>query len=162
MIKYILLSLILTSCVDQKLSRMVHEKEIMKMHEAQREYHFQKMSEEFAGQLTDDFISVNRGELSQQSFEEHKARYDRYFASVEFEKWDDTEKPIIRFSDDHSLAYTIVQKDVIVRYPDDNGTILRDRVHFAWLAVYRIQKDGNWKIESVASTNSEPVVNKLD
>ncbi len=149
------------SCSDEEKLKERYTRQIMKMHEAQREYHFEKMSEEFAGQLSDDFISVNRGDISQMSFEEHKARYDQYFASVEFEKWDDTEEPIIRFSDDYSLAYTIVEKDVVLNYPDEKGAMLRDSVHFVWLAVYRKQDDGEWNIESVASTNSEPVVEEI-
>ncbi|MBO6525266.1 MAG: hypothetical protein JJ971_15665 [Balneolaceae bacterium] len=131
---------------------------ITKMHNEQRTYHFEKMAEEFANQLSDEFISLNRGIVSQQTYEEHKSRYIQYFNSVEFQVWDDTEVPIFRFSNDNSLAYTIVQKDVVVNYQDEEGKLLRDSVHFAWLAVYRKIETGEWKIESVASTNAEPVI----
>jgi hypothetical protein len=152
--------LISTSCISDDYKKEATTQEIRAMHEAQRKYHFEKMSEEFAGQLSEDFISLNKGELSQQTYEEHKSRYDQYFGSVEFEVWNDTEEPIIRFSDDYSLAYTIVQKDVVVTYPDENNKELRDSVHYAWLAVYRKNDKGEWKIESVASTNAEPVVSE--
>ncbi len=135
-------------------------KKIMQLHGAQRMYHFEKMAKEFAGQLSDDIISLNRGVVSRSTFEENKSRYEGYFDAVEFQVWDDTEEPIIRFSDDNSLAYTIVQKDVVVNYPNEEGEMLRDSVHFAWLAVYRKAENGEWKIESVASTNAEPVVTK--
>lgn len=156
-----MLLLISVSCSDTEKLKEEYTRQIMEMHDAQRGYHFEKRSAAFAGQLTDDFISVNRGAVAQMSFEEHKARYDQYFASVEFEKWDDTKEPIIRFSGDYSLAYTIVEKDVVLNYPDENGTMLKDSVHYAWLAIYRKQDDGNWKIESVGSTNSEPVVEEI-
>ncbi|MGN8226051.1 hypothetical protein [Gracilimonas sp. BCB1] len=159
---WVLIALLMTtSCTDEDKLKEKYTRQVLEMHDAQREYHFEKMSAAFAGQLSEDFISVNRGELSQMSYEEHKARYDQYFSAVEFEYWDDTREPLIRFSDDYSLAYTIVEKDVILNYQDENGTMLRDSVHYAWLAVYRKQDNGEWKIESVASTNSEPVVEEI-
>ncbi len=134
--------------------------EIMKIHDVQRVYHFEKMAEEYAGQLSDDVILLNRGVVFQSTFEENKRRSENYFNAVEFQVWDDTEEPIIRFSDDNSLAYTIVQKDVVLNYPNEEGEMLRDSVHYAWLAVYRKAEKGEWEIESAASTNAEPVVTK--
>ena len=148
------------SCGSVSQGSEEDEAEILKMHYAQQTYHFEKMAHEFASQLSEDFISLNRGVVSQQSYDDHVARYNSYFAAVEFEKWEDTTEPIIRFSDDNSLAYTIVQKDVVVTYPNEAGVILRDSVHYAWLAIYRKNSNGDWKIESVASTNAEPVVSE--
>ncbi len=126
--------------------------EILDLHHAQRDYHFNKKKEEFASMMSDDFIGVGRGEITRPTYEDNIKRYTAYFGSVEFIKWDDLTEPVIRFSDDGSLAYTIVDKEVIVSYEGDEGATLMDTTHYAWTAIYR-KKDIGWKIESVASTN---------
>ncbi len=135
---------------------------IMVLHDAQRDYHFDKNAEDFALQMAEDLISLNRGQVSTPTYEDHIRRYNRYFSAVEFEIWDDSREPVIRFSEDRSLAYTIVEKDVVLHYPDEKGAILRDSVHYAWLAIYRKGDTGAWKIESIASTNAEPVIRIID
>jgi hypothetical protein len=126
--------------------------EILRLHDLQRQFHFEKRAEAFDAQLSDDFISVNRGEIKALSRPDNIARLNNYFGSVEFEKWDDLTPPLIRFSGDRSLAYTIVHKEVTVTYPGDNGDTIKATTEFAWLAVYRRHPEG-WKIDAVASTN---------
>ena len=135
-----------TSKFDEEKARQ----EILELHNAQRAYHFEKDSTAFVNQLSHDFISVNRGEITTPSKNETKSRYYGYFNAVDFNKWDDLSEPIIRFSCDGTLAYTIVDKIVEVTYKDSDATV--SSTHFAWMAVYRKTLDG-WKIESVASTN---------
>ena len=133
---------------DEKQARA----EIMKMHNAQRDYHFEKDSTSFVDQLSPDFISVNKGLITTPSREENLRRYNSYFSSVEFTKWDDQTEPILKFSEDGSLAYTIVDKVVEVEYKGENGEMITGMTHFAWASIYRKTK-GGWKIESAISTN---------
>ncbi|MCB9289630.1 MAG: hypothetical protein H6560_20170 [Lewinellaceae bacterium] len=125
---------------------------ILELHEAQRGYHFQKKAEEFAGLMSENYISVNRGQVSRPSYEENVARFGNYFDSVEFVKWDDVQPPEVRFSDDGSMAYTVVEKQVVVTYPDERGGTIADTTDFAWIAVYKKYAKG-WKIDCVASTD---------
>ncbi|MEO1052277.1 MAG: nuclear transport factor 2 family protein [Bacteroidota bacterium] len=126
--------------------------EIYALHQAQRDFHFEKDSVAFANLLSPDFISVNRGSINHPTYQETLARNHRYFSSVRFLKWDDMAEPIIRFSNDGSLAYTIVDKQVEVASYDDLGEEVISQTHFAWMAIYR-KTDQGWKIESVVSTN---------
>nr|WP_299346439.1 nuclear transport factor 2 family protein [Allomuricauda sp.] len=133
------------------------EEEITFLHNQQRTVHFQKDSVAFVNQLSPKFISVNRGEISQPKFEETLSRYHNYFSNVEFLRWDDVQKPIIRFSDDGSLAYTIVDKVVEVYFNNEKGERVTGKTHFAWTSIYRKTEEG-WKIECVTSTN-KPIEN---
>lgn len=133
---------------------------ILALHHAQRGYHFNDNAEEFAQQMSEDFISVNRGMVSQPTRSENIERFGAYFKSVTFSKWDDVAEPIIRFSEDGSLAYTIVQKEVVLTYPMEQGDTIESKTEFAWLAVYR-KKNREWKIESVASTNKPEETNVI-
>ena len=130
----------------------VREKaDILELHNLQRDYHFNKDSLAFVNQLSDDFISVNRGEITQPERAETLARYHAYFSSVEFVKWDDLTEPIVKFSDDGSMAYTIVDKVVRTRYKNEAGEEVEGETHFAWTAIYKKSADG-WKIVNVSST----------
>lgn len=130
----------------------VETQKVLELHHAQRDYHFNGNAEGFARQLLPDFISVNRGLVNTPTFEENLKRYSSYFQGVKFLKWDDKEAPIIRFSEDGSLAYTVVQKTVEVKYPSSEGDSIIGRTDFAWVTLYRKTVAG-WKIECVASTN---------
>lgn len=131
-------------------------KALLKLHNNQRDFHFKKDSIAFANQLSEHFISVNRGDITTPSKQETTSRYHDYFSSVEFVKWDDVSEPIIKFSDDGSMAYTIVDKIVTVSYKDSIGNTLEDETHFAWTAIYKKHGD-EWKIDCVTSTNKPTI-----
>jgi len=129
----------------------VDTKKIMQLHNEQRSHHFNKDSISFANQLSENFISVNKGIISHPKKEETISRYHQYFSSVEFVKWDDETEPIIKFSDHGSMAYTIVDKVVVVTYEDADGNKVEGKTHYAWTAIYKKYGD-LWKIDCVTST----------
>ena len=124
----------------------------MALHNAQRDYHFNNMPEEFVNQMTDDFISVNRGEINMPDKDSMKAMFGNYFSSVKFIKWDDVTDPIIRFSEDGTMAYTVVDKMVKLRYDAPEDKSIMDSTRFAWTAIY-LKKEGEWKVDNVTSTD---------
>ena len=151
-----LLVAVVMSCQRQSLTGFEHEKdEILKMHQLQRDFHFNKDSIGFAKQLSENFISINRGVVTRPTKQETISRYHQYFSSVEFVRWDDVTDPVVRFSDDGKLAYTIVDKIVEVTYVDENGDPATGETHFAWTAIYKIYDD-QWKIDCVTSTEKSP------
>ena len=118
----------------------------------ERGAHFQKDVALFVSEFSNNMISVNKGVVSQLSTEEYKKRFAAYFNEVRFIKWNDVTKPIIKFSEDHSLAYAIVQKLVILERKDSTSKIVRDTTNFAWTSIYRKQQN-EWKLECNTSTN---------
>ena len=150
--KYIILFLpVLFGCN----SKTDHEKErqtILSMLQTERKAHFDRNVDLFISEFADSMISVNKGVVSSPTKAQHKERIGKYFGSVQFIKWDDSTEPIIRFSDDGSLAYAIVQKDVILTYPDSTGKAFYDTTYYAWSSIYRKYKD-EWKVECNISTN---------
>ncbi len=160
-----LLISILLVCASCSFNYTISEEEeknkILELHQKQREYHFNKMAEEFASQLSSTHISVNRGEINMPSKESNIKRFSSYFNSVEFEKWDDVNPPIVRFSDDYKMAYTIVNKEVVVKYSNENEELIREKTEFSWVAIYRKYDEG-WKIDCVASTNKPSVSENMN
>lgn len=144
---------LLPACRQTAPPSLAGEREkILQLHHAQRDYHFNKDSLNFTGQLSDDFISVNRGAVSRPARAVTLSRYNRYFSSVEFVRWDDVAEPIIRFSEDGSMAYTIVDKIVVITFADENGDLVEEETHFAWTTIYKKYGE-EWKIDCVTSTN---------
>ncbi|MGB4843887.1 MAG: hypothetical protein WBP16_05435 [Ferruginibacter sp.] len=147
----LLLTGALFSC-NSKTDLFKEEKEIRNLLQQERKAHFERNVDLFVSEFADSMLFVNKGNVNAPSKETNKERMDKYFGSVQFIKWDDIAEPLIRFSDDGSLAYAIVQKEVIVTYPDSTGKAFFDTTHYAWASVYRKQK-GVWKVEVNVSTN---------
>jgi hypothetical protein len=138
------------SCVSAPTN---DEEQLLALHRQQREAHFSKNAVMLVDQLADNFISVNRGKIDSLHRENDIKGFESYFHSVDFRKWDDRNEPVIRFSDDKTMAYMIVDKIVELEALDSAGNKTVESTHFAWVAICRKQNDGNWKIECVASTN---------
>ena len=150
---FVILTLVIfLSCSkNMTVSLSVEKENIIKLHNLQRDYHFNKDSVAFVNQLSDNFISVNKGKITYPKREETLSRYHRYFSSVEFVKWDDMTPPIIKFSDDGSLAYCIIDKIVELTFLDSNKKKVEQKTHFAWTSIYKKYGD-EWKIDCVIST----------
>lgn len=129
----------------------VERAKILDLHHAQRDYHFNADAAAFVAQFSPQYRSVNRGEVQQPSTAESEALFQPYFESVDFIAWDDQAAPIIEFSADYSMAYSIVQKEVILAYPLEDGSSYVDTTHYAWTTVYR-KYDDDWKVDCVTST----------
>ena len=145
------LLLLLGSC-NSKVDLEKETQAILVMLQTERKAHFDRNVDLFIAEFAEGMISVNKGKVSTDTKEVHKQRIGKYFGSVQFVKWDDTAEPIIRISDDGSLAYAIVQKDVILTYPDTAGKQFYDTTHYAWSSIYR-KHNGEWKVECNISTN---------
>ena len=128
------------------------EKEILGLLQQEKKAHFDRDVELFVSEFAEGMISVNKGVVSYPTQEENTQRIQKYFERVEFVKWDDVADPIIRFSDDASLAYAIVQKQVIVTYPDSLGNKITETKDYAWTSIYR-KLNGKWMVECNVSTN---------
>lgn len=144
--------ILVVSCKEQSQLNIEAERaQILRLHELQRDNHFKKDSISFASHQSENFISVNKGEITHPTKKEMISRYHDYFSSVEFVKWDDVSDPIIRFSEDGKLAYSIVDKVVEIMYEDEKGDLIKDESHYAWTAIYKKYGD-EWKVDCVTST----------
>lgn len=143
----------LISC--QEKSNIDLEKEtraILEIEAKSREYHFAKNAKALVDSFSKDFLSINKGIIDKPTYEKSFQKFNGYFKSVEFIKWDDKQEPIIRFSDDASIAYVAVEKLVIVEWKNQAGEKTIDTTNFAWLSVYK-KTNGKWALDCIASTN---------
>lgn len=159
---YAVAALIFSGCTQSPNDRVADEQALMKIHEDSRTAHFEKNARAMVDQFSPDMISVNGGKIHKvSSLEEDMEGFQSYFNSVAFKKWDDVKPPELRFSNDHTLAYMVVDKLVVLEAMDSVGKPFEETTHYAWVSIYRKQNDGNWKLECIASTNEPEVVKPL-
>jgi hypothetical protein len=126
------------------------KQEILILHHNQQRAHLEKNVSLLTGDSSMEFIEVNRGMVKRPSNEQTAQKFQAYFNAVDFIKWEDVNPPVFHFSDDGSMATTVVEKLVITRQKEDNNRM--DTAHYAWLSVYRKIK-GKWQMQAIASTN---------
>ena len=141
------LSVILHSC-KAKPDFEKEKQEIMKIHNNQRKAHMEKNVPLLIGDSLIEFFEINRGLIKKPSREESIKKFQEYFNAVDFVKWDDISAPIFSFSEDATMATTVVNKLVITKQKAENKL---DTTYYAWLAVYK-KKNGVWQMERMAST----------
>ena len=146
------ITIIALSACTAGFDREKRKGEILALLQQERKAHFDRDVSLFISEFADSMISVNRGLVLTATPKERRARIQGYFNSVEFVKWDDVHPPQIRFSDDGSLAYAIVQKQVILLRTDSLNNKITDTSDYAWVSIYRRTGTG-WKVECNASTN---------
>lgn len=151
--KLTLITFLLSSCNSISTPGFEKEKkEILQLEAKQRGYHFTKNVKAFTDLFSEDFLSINKGTITKPSRKNSYEMFDQYFKSSEFVKWNDNKAPVIRFSNDGSVAYVAVDKVVIVKMLNGNRKGMMDTTNFAWLTVYKKFKN-KWKIDCVTSTN---------
>ncbi len=149
---FLLLGIILITGCNKKANLGVARQEVMALLQQEQKAHFDRDIKLFMSEFADSMISVNKGVVTVPTAAENKERIGKYFGSVRFIKWDNIVPPIIRFSNDASLAYAVVQKQVILSYPDSFGNDFIDTTNYAWVSIYRKSKN-KWQVECNVSTN---------
>src|SRR5215213_2838674 len=143
------LLLILDACKTQP--NLEKEKQaILILHENQKKAHFEKNVSLLLADSSSDFVEVNRGLVKKLNRDESVRRFQAYFNAVDFVKWDDEKPPIFRFSDDATMATTVVEKLVITKQKFEANRL--DTAHYAWLAVYK-KNNEKWQMVQIVSTN---------
>jgi len=140
---------LLISCDKQNKNNDINA--IRQLLQQERKAHLDRDVDLFLSEFAPGIYSINRG-VFLNCQKRNSGKIQAYFNAVKFIKWDDVPEPVIKFSDDHSLAYAIVQKQLILEKKDSAGKIETDTTDFAWTSIYRKHKN-EWKIECNISTN---------
>jgi len=127
--------------------------ELLHLHEQQRVAHVGKNAELLVSMFADDFVNVSDGKISRPSREESLRRFTSYLERSSFLEWDDISPPVIRVSEDASMAYVIVHKRVRLNAANEKGALQEESTVFAWMETYE-KRDGKWGLSAIASTKA--------
>lgn len=137
----------------------VERQKLLLLHKKQQDAHLGKDAKLFVDQFADKMVSVNRGKISTTTKDSALLRFQGYFDKVQIKEWKDVSPPVIDFSADASMAYMVVDKLVVLTYTNEENKLVKETTHFAWVAIFKKQADGDWKIVCNVSTNEQETKN---
>ena len=123
---------------------------LTQLQKQEQDAHLQEQPALLVNMLNDTLVQIKNGEVSHYTKDDMTERFIKYFESVEFFKWEDTQPPIFTLSDDGSMANVLIRKRVIT----NDVTVdppARDTTDFAWTELWR-KKGERWKLYQVTST----------
>lgn len=100
--------------------------------------------------IADTLVTVDNGAFTHTPREELREFFEGYFRGARYHAWDDVEPPLIRVSEDGTMAWAVRRVRVDREEPAAEGTRRRQFVS-AWTATYE-RTDGGWRMTSVTST----------
>ena len=115
--------------------------EILDLHKALIDAHLNKDVDFFVQDLSEDYMSISRGEMLKPTKEEIKSSFSSYLNDTTFTEYRDLCEPIIGFSKDGSIAWSIVQVKVAGRRTMDDGSERYIDSTWAWITLYERQGD---------------------
>jgi hypothetical protein len=118
-------------------------KEILNLNEITIDAHLKKDVGFFTKDISDDYFSVGNGEIRNPTKEEITSQFERYLQGTTFTEYRNLREPIVGFSKDGSLAWSLVQVKVAGRSQAEFGTERDFDVTWAWITLYE-RKGDRW------------------
>src|SRR5437764_7699713 len=128
--------------------------ELLRIHTSDRESHFKTDVDRLLENSPEEFISVGRGKINRSSKDDARKMFTGYFRDAKYYEWDDVEEPIIRISNDASMAWMITRTRVRRVQKTADGTEKEEKFVYAGIMTYE-KRDGRWMRVANVST-SEP------
>ncbi len=118
--------------------------ELLDIHNAFINAHLEKNVDFFVQDLAEDYVFVARGEISHPTPEEIRSNMNDYLNNTEFSEYRDLQEPIIGFSKDGSLGWSIVRVKVAGKRTMDDGSERDTDFICAWITLFERRGD-KWK-----------------
>lgn len=147
-----LLTVVVAACAQESFPAPdldVLRGELRALHEASVQAHLDGDADFFARDLADDYLVVSGAEISRPSAEEVRAMFGGYLSSIDFDRYETTDGPIVGVSDDGSVGWIITQVEVDGRSVT-GGDTLSLMYASAWLTLYR-RVEGRWIMQANVS-----------
>jgi hypothetical protein len=117
--------------------------QLLRIHESDRRAHFETSAKRIMEHATDEFISVSSGRVQRTTRAENLKFFEEYFKGAKYYEWDDLEPPIVRVSNDASMAWMIVRTRVRRLQTLSGDETTQRRFVYAGIMVYE-KKGGQW------------------
>ena len=97
---------------QQKIDLEKERAALLEIHRTDRRAHFETDANLLLERFTDEFIYVSNGKIERSTRDELKKTFEDYFKNAKYYEWDDLEPPVIRISNDATMAWMIVRTKV--------------------------------------------------
>ena len=129
--------------------------ELLRLHTSDREAHFKTDVDRLLENSPAEMISVSRGKISRSSKDDARKMFTGYFRDAKYYEWDDVEEPIIRVSNDASMAWMITRTRVRRVQKNAEGAEKEEKFVYAGIMTYE-KRDGRWVRVANVSTFEQP------
>src|SRR5438552_18474459 len=110
--------------------------ELLRLHKSDREAHFKTDVDLLLQNSPEEFISVGRGKINRQSKDDARKMFTGYFRGAKYYEWDDVEEPIIRISNDATMAWMITRTRVRRVQKKTDGAEQEEKFIYAGIMTY--------------------------
>jgi len=117
------------------------ERSILALHEAGLKAHMDGDIDALLAIQADDFLLVDRGEVSSPSKQDLRDFLGPYLASTKFEFYRDKVPPLVKVSQDGTLGWVAAQIEARGESVGSNGQARTIDAEFAWIALYERRGD---------------------
>ncbi len=129
--------------------------ELLRLHKSDREAHFKTDVDALLANSPEEFISVGRGKINRSNKDDVRKMFTGYFRDAKYYEWDDVEEPIIRISNDASMAWMITRTRVRRVQKKADGSEQEEKFVYAGIMTYE-KRDGRWVRVANVSTSEQP------
>ena len=136
-----------TARIDLEAARA----EILATIQRDRLAHYRTDPALLASGTADAFLSVTRGAIRPITPAGFRETFERVFRGAHYHEWDDVEPPVVRVSDDGTMAWVVSKLKVRRTAPDEKGEPREQSFVYAGIMVYE-KRDGRWMKTVNAST----------
>jgi len=125
--------------------------EILELHKKTIDAHWQKDVDFFVKDMAKDFLSVQNGEIQRPQKDEIIRKMSDYLNNTTFTEYRDLEKPLIGFSKDGTIAWSIVRVKVAGKRKMADGTERDLDFTCAWITLYEHHGDKWLRLAEVSN-----------
>ncbi len=125
--------------------------EILDLHRQAIQAHLEKDAGFFTRDLAEGYFSVGNGVIRYPSNKEINRQFSSYLNNTEFTDYRDLEDPVIGFSDDGSLAWSIVRVHVAGKRKMVDDSVRQFDTTWAWITLYKRERDRWLRMGEVSS-----------
>lgn len=146
----LIIALVFTAC-NSSTDKNRLEEEILQLHKDFITAHLSKDVDFFIDNMTDQYLSVNGGDIIYRSKNDMRERMSGYLNNTEFVEYSDISEPIIEVSDDGSMAWSVVQVKISGVRTMPDSTVRELDFTCAWINLYE-RKGDKWILKGDVST----------
>jgi hypothetical protein len=117
--------------------------ELLALHEEAMRAHRESNVELLLRADAPDFVLANRGQVTQPTLDERRARFQQYLKTTRFTEYVDLVPPLVRVSEDGSLGWVIVQVRAAGVQTTADGGSRPLAFESAWIELYE-RREGRW------------------
>ena len=117
--------------------------EILDLHQKTIDAHWKKEAGFFTAHMGDGYFAVQNGEIRRPTRQDIAAEYERYLDTTTFKEYRDLQEPLVGFSKDGSVAWSVVRVKVAGSERAGTGPEKEFDLVWAWTTLYE-RKDGRW------------------